>query len=87
MSFRGTELDATQLLADLYAGRSDIDSAYHYQQLTVRFNNTLLGAVKFNKIQQVLSDEQQRQQKMLQEQQDQKDRYKFIAAVAIVYLY
>jgi two-component system NtrC family sensor kinase len=84
LSFPSTELDATRLLADVYASRSNIDSAYHYQHLEINYNDTLFGAVKFNKIQHVLSDEQQRQQKLLQEQKDQKDRYQLIAAVAIV---
>jgi two-component system NtrC family sensor kinase len=84
LSFSSTELDATRLLADLYARKSNIDSAYHYQQLAINYNDILFGAAKFNQIQQVLSDEQQRQQKLLQEQQDQKDRYQLIAAVAIV---
>jgi signal transduction histidine kinase len=72
------------LLADLYARKSSIDSAYHYQQLAISYNDTLFGAAKFNKIQHVLSDEQQRQQKLLQEQQDQKERYQLIAEVAVV---
>ena len=72
------------MLADVYANRANIDSAYHYQHLAINYNDTLFGAVKFNKIQHVLSDEQQRQQKLLQEQQDQKERFQLIAAVAIV---
>jgi two-component system NtrC family sensor kinase len=84
LSFRSTELDATRLLADVYASRSNIDSAYHYQHLAINYNDTLFGAVKFNQIQHVLSDEQQRQQKLLQEEKDQKDRYQLIAAVVIV---
>jgi signal transduction histidine kinase len=84
MSFRSTVLNATRLLADLYGSRSNIDSAYHYQQLAMRYNDTLFGAAKFNRIQHVLSDEQQRQQKLLQEQQYQKERYQLIAGTAIV---
>jgi signal transduction histidine kinase len=84
LSFRGTELDATRLLADLYARKSNVDSAYHYQQLAINYNDTLFGAAKFNQIQHVLSDEQQRQQKLLQEQQDQKERYQLLAEVAVV---
>jgi signal transduction histidine kinase len=84
LSFRGTELDATRLLADLYSGIANIDSAYHYQRLAISYNDALFGAAKFNKIQHVLSDEQQRQQKLLQEQQDQKNRYQLIAGVAVV---
>jgi len=84
LSFRGTELDASRLLANLYARKPNIDSAYHYQQLAINYNDTLFGAAKFNKIQHVLSDEQQRQQKLLQEQQDQKERYQLLAEVAVV---
>ena len=84
LSFRAAILDATRLLADLYQRRPNIDSAYHYQQLAIRYNDTLFGAAKFNKIQHVLLDEQQHQEKLLQEQQAQKDRYRLIAGVAIV---
>jgi two-component system NtrC family sensor kinase len=84
LSFRGIELDATRLLARLYAGRRNIDSAYHYQQLAINYNDTLFGVAKFNRIQHILSDEQQRQQKLLREQQEQKDLYQLIAGIAIV---
>ena len=84
ISLRGIMLSSSQLLADIYGRHSHIDSAYHYQQLAMRYNDTLFGAEKFNKIQHILSDEQLRQQKLLQEQQDQKDRYQLIAAVAVV---
>jgi two-component system NtrC family sensor kinase len=84
LSFRGTELDASRLLADLYASKSNIDSAYYYQHLAINYNDTLFGAVKFNKIQHVLSEEQQRQQKLLQEREDLKNRYQLIGGAAIV---
>jgi len=84
ISLRGIMLQSSQLLADIYGRHTHIDSAYHYQQLAMRYNDTLFGAAKFNKIQHVLSDEQLRQQKLLQEQQDQKNRYQLIAGVAIV---
>jgi two-component system, NtrC family, sensor kinase len=84
ISLRDIMLSSSQLLADIYGRRAHIDSAYHYQQLAMRYNDTLFGAAKFNKIQHILSDEQQRQQKMLQEQQEQKARYQLIAGVAIV---
>ena len=82
MSLRGIVLDAARLLADLYGSKPNIDSAYHYQQLTIRYNDTLFGAIKFNQIQHVLSDEQQRQQKLLQEQQNQKNLYQLIVSIA-----
>ena len=84
LSFLSTELDASRLLADLYSSRSNIDSAYHYQHLAINYNDTLFGAVKFNKIQHVLSEEQQRQQKFLKEQEDLKNRYRLISGAAII---
>jgi len=84
ISLRGIMLKSSQLLADIYGRHARIDSAYHYQQLAMRYNDTLFGAAKFNRIQHVLSDEQLRQQKLLQEQQGQKARYQLIAGVAIV---
>jgi len=84
ISLRGIMLRSSQLLADIYGRHAHIDSAYHYQQMAMRYNDTLFGAAKFNKIQHVLSDEQLRQEKLLQEQQDQKARYQLFAGVAIV---
>jgi len=84
ISMRNIILSSSELLADLYSVDHHIDSAYHYQQMAIRYNDTLFGAARFNRIQHILSDEQQRQQKLLQEQQDQKDRYQLIAGVAIV---
>jgi len=84
LSFRGTELDATRLLARLYKGRRNIDSAYHYQQLAISYNDALFGTAKFNKIQHILADEQQRQQKLLREQQEQKELYQLIAGAIVV---
>ncbi len=84
LSFRGTELDATRLLAHLYEDRHNIDSAFHYKKFCISYNDTLFGTAKFNKIQHILSDEQQRQQKLLREQQEQKDLYQLIAGVTIV---
>ena len=84
MSLRGIILDASRLLSDLYSRKAAVDSAYHYQQLVIRYNDTLFGAKKFNEIQHILSDEQQRQQKILQEQQEIRKRYQLIVGVSVL---
>jgi signal transduction histidine kinase len=83
-SIRSVALNSSRLLADLYSRRNNIDSAYHYQQIAARYNDTLFGAEKFSRIQHVLSDEQQRQQKLLREQERLKRRYQLIGSIAVV---
>jgi signal transduction histidine kinase len=82
ISLRGAMLSSSQLLASLYGRRSNTDSAYHYQQIAMRYNDTLFGAEKFNRIQHILSNEQQRQQTLIQEQEDLKNRYELIGGMA-----
>jgi two-component system, NtrC family, sensor kinase len=77
-------LDASLLIADLYHKNSNLDSAYAYQQKAIEFKDALFGADKFSKIQLVLSQEQQRQQKLLQEREALKNRYWIIGAGAIL---
>jgi two-component system NtrC family sensor kinase len=84
ISMRNIMLSSSQLLGDLYGRHHNIDSAYHYQHMAVLYNDTLFGAAKFNRIQHILSDEQQRQQKLLQEQEDLKNRYQLTGGIAII---
>jgi signal transduction histidine kinase len=83
-SFRGMVLDASRLLADLYGKRAYTDSAYHYQQIAMLYNDSLFGAEKFNHIQKILSDEQRRQQAVLQKQENLKNRYQLIGGITII---
>ncbi|MBS1504810.1 MAG: two-component sensor histidine kinase, partial [Bacteroidetes bacterium] len=76
-------LNTSKLLADLY-GKSNTDSAYHYQRISIRLNDSLFGINKFNRIQHILSDEQQRQEKLVQEQQNLSNRYRLIIGVFIL---
>ncbi|MGZ3755609.1 MAG: tetratricopeptide repeat-containing sensor histidine kinase [Mucilaginibacter sp.] len=77
-------LKSSQLLVNIFDRQGKIDSAYHYQKIATRYNDILFGAEKFNKIQQILSAQQQREQKLLKEQGELKNRYQFIAAIAII---
>jgi signal transduction histidine kinase len=77
-------LKSSQLLTGIFEKEGKIDSAYHYQQIATHYNDILFGPEKFNRIQQILSDEQQRQQKLLQEQEDLKHRYQLIGGISIL---
>ncbi len=77
-------LDASLLIAGLYHKSGNIDSAYAYQQIAIGYKDALFGADKFRQIQLVLSQEQQRQQKLLQGQEDLKNLYRIIGAVVIL---
>jgi two-component system NtrC family sensor kinase len=77
-------LSSSKLLAEIYNSKAKIDSAYHYQQIEIRYNDSLFGARKFNRIQHILSDEQQRQQRLLLEQKDMAATYRMIGGIAIL---
>ena len=77
-------LDASLLIADLYHKTANLDSAYAYQRIAIEYKDALFGADKFRQIQLVLSQEQQRQQKLLQEREALKNRYWIIGAGALL---
>ncbi len=77
-------LKSSQVIADIFEKQRKIDSAYQYQQTAVRYNDTLFGVEKFNRIQQILSSEQQRQQKVIQEQDKLENRYQLIGGISIL---
>jgi two-component system NtrC family sensor kinase len=83
LSSRGNVLTSSRLLASMYSRRHKIDSAYHYQQIAIAYNDTLFGTEKFSRIQHVLSDEQQRQQKLIEEQEHLKNKYELIGGIAV----
>ena len=77
-------LKASLLIADLYYKIGSLDSAYNYQGKAIQYKDALFGPDKFNDIQQILSAEQQRQQKLLKEKDELKSHYQLIAAIAII---
>ena len=84
VSMRKTVLDASQFIADVYGRQKRTDSAYHYQLIAKRYNDTLYGVGKLSRIQRILSDEQRRQQILLQKQEDLKNRYRLAGGVVII---
>jgi two-component system NtrC family sensor kinase len=77
-------LDASLLISDLYYKSQNLDSAYAYQCIAIGYKDALFGADKFRQIQLVLSQEQQRQQKLLQERDALKNRYWITGVAAIL---
>lgn len=84
IALRRVALDASLLIADLYYKTGNLDSAYAYQRMAIGYNDALFGADKFRQIQLVLSQEQQRQQKLLQEREVLKNRYWITGAGTIL---
>jgi two-component system NtrC family sensor kinase len=75
-------LKSSQLLTQIFDRQGNIDSAYRYQKISVSYNDTLFGAKKFNRIQQILAAEQLRQQKLLKDQDDLRNKYQTMGGVA-----
>ena len=82
ISFGRVLLESSQLLDEIYSRQNKKDSAYYYLKMATKYNDMLFGAQKFNRIQQILSAEQQRQQKLMQEQEELKSRYRLIGSIA-----
>ena len=85
---------SSTLLAELYDS-TDIRQAYYYTKLSLSASNALFGADKIQELQKTLSEEQQRQQQIEEEQLKNENRIKqyaflgglFIMAVVAFFLY
>lgn len=85
---------SSTLLAELYDS-VDIKQAYYYTKLSLSASNALFGADKIQELQKTLSEEQQRQQQIEEEQIKTENRLKqyafsgglLIMAVVAVFLY
>jgi len=81
-------LETSNLLVKLYKAKSNIDSSYHYQEVSIVLNDSLFGPRKFHSLQLLAIREQQRQQEILQEQQRYKNKIKtyLMLAALVVFL-
>jgi two-component system NtrC family sensor kinase len=59
-------------IAQQYKAKQQWDSAFHYQELAARANDSVWGPAKINQLQLLIVDEQQRQQ----DQKDKEEHYK-----------
>ncbi|HEV8081889.1 MAG TPA: ATP-binding protein [Chitinophagaceae bacterium] len=63
-------LEASNLLAKLYKERNKIDSAFHYQEISMTLKDSLFGPEKFHKLQLLTINEQQLEQEIIQRQKE-----------------
>jgi signal transduction histidine kinase len=63
-------LETSKLFVKLYKEKNIIDSAFHYQEVSMTLNNSLFGPDKFHKLQLLAINEQQQQQEIIQRQKE-----------------
>jgi len=82
-------LETSNLLVKLYKAKKEIDSAFHYQEVAMALKDSLFGPEKFQRLQLLAINEQQRQQEIQQAQEQYKNKmkmYLLLAALAIFLL-
>ncbi|GAA3959714.1 ATP-binding protein [Hymenobacter antarcticus] len=75
VSFRLTIMEASSLLTRLYQARHNVDSAFHYQGLYITAHDQLFGPEKFQQLQLLSFNEQQRQVRQREAGERQTVRY------------
>jgi two-component system NtrC family sensor kinase len=81
--------EISDLLAQLYKSRGNLDSAYHYLEIARIASNSLFGPKKIQQLQLTTIAEQQRQQALLTEQKDYQNRvrlYTVLIGLAVLTL-
>ncbi len=80
-------LETSSLLVKLYKAKNEIDSAFHYQEVSMELKDSLFGPEKFHRLQLLTINEQQRQQEILQRQKEiQHEKEKFENKIKMVAL-
>jgi two-component system NtrC family sensor kinase len=80
-------LETSKLLVKLYKAKNNIDSAFHYQEITMVMNDSLFGPEKFHRLQLLAINEQQRQQDIQHEKEKFENKIKTFALLAIVVVF
>jgi two-component system NtrC family sensor kinase len=80
-------LETSNLLVKLYKAKNKIDSAFHYQEVSMVLKDSLFGPEKFHRLQLLAINEQQRQQEIIQRQKEiQHEKEKFENNIKMVAL-
>jgi two-component system NtrC family sensor kinase len=80
-------LETSNLLVKLYKTKNKIDSAFHYQEVSIALKDSLFGPEKFHRLQLLAINEQQRQQEIIQRQKEiQHEKEKFESDIKMVAL-
>ena len=77
-------LEASNLLVKLFRQSKNPDSAFYYQDIAKTMADRLYGPQKFKELQLLMLDEQERQQKIIQNQEKFKNRTKYIALLFLL---
>jgi two-component system, NtrC family, sensor kinase len=80
--YKSGALDASILLAKLYKNKNKLDSAYYYQDLSISTRDSIFGIAKFQRLQLLAINEQQRQQQIIQQQERYKTNIRWYASLA-----
>jgi signal transduction histidine kinase len=63
-------LETSNLLVKLYKEKNNIDSAFHYQEISITLKDSIFGPEKFHQLQLLAINEQLQQQKIIQRQKE-----------------
>jgi len=72
-------LDASMLLSRIFHQKGETDSAYYYLGIAMNLKDSIYGPDQFRKLQLLMLDEQKRQQELIQDQIEYRNRIKYIA--------
>ncbi len=72
-------LDASLLLSRIFHQKGETDSAYYYLGIAMNLKDSIYGPQQFRKLQLLMLDEQKRQQDLIRDQMEYRNRIKYIA--------
>lgn len=72
-------MDASLLLSRIFHQIGETDSAYYYLEVAMNLKDSIYGPEQFRKLQLLMLDEQKRQQELIQDQVEFRNRIKYIA--------
>lgn len=80
-------MEAAEMMKHLYRAAGNTDSAFFYADIVGAMKDSIYGAERFRQLQMLMLTEQERQQKMLQEQEQYRNRIRYgvlLGATAIL---
>jgi len=84
VSWKKAIYEASGLLSALFKEKHQTDSALFYTELSAAIKDSLYGAKKFQQLQLVMLNEQQRQQQLIEEKDQLQERYRLIAFLSVL---
>ncbi|MEP7323299.1 MAG: ATP-binding protein [Saprospiraceae bacterium] len=75
-------LESGELLVKLYRKKQETDSAFYFQDIAMAMKDSLYGPQKFKQLQLLMLEEQQRQQVIVQEQGQFRNKIRYTALIS-----